>query len=143
MNTAIPEAASGSQRSSHTRREASTTSNGAASKPIPEGYDARPRSLGIREERATDDPVCFERVDLRPAQTELAQDLLIVLAEQRGMPFVDPLRAPREPHRQGAVAGASDHRMLHLLEEVAEGELRQLGLLVGLDDLADGDAGIP
>ena len=45
VNTAIPEAASGSQRSSQTRRDASTTSNGAASKPILEGYDARGRAV--------------------------------------------------------------------------------------------------
>src|SRR4051794_33913369 len=41
VNTAIPDAASGSQRSSHTRRDASTTSNGAAWKPITEGYGHR------------------------------------------------------------------------------------------------------
>ena len=47
VNTAIPEAASGSQRSSQTRRDASTTSNGAAWKPIPEGYGARDRPSGV------------------------------------------------------------------------------------------------
>ena len=51
---------------------------------------------------------------------------------------------PRENlHRKRAVAGASDHRMVHLLEEVAGRELRQVGLAVGLHDLAHGHAGIP
>ena len=42
-----------------------------------------------------------------------------------------------------AVAGASDHRMVHLFEEVAGRELREVGLAVGLHDLADGHTGVP
>ena len=63
VKTAIPEAASGSQRSSQTRREASTTSKGAGRNPAPEGEAAR--ALAARDERATDNPVRFESVDLR------------------------------------------------------------------------------
>ena len=76
-------------------------------------------------------------------QSQLTEKFLVVLTEQRGVPLVDPLHSARELHRHGAVAGASDHRMVHLLEEVAGRELRQLRLTVGLHDLADGHAGIP
>ncbi len=88
-------------------------------------------------------PVGFERVDLRLREAELAQQLIVVLPEQRGMPPVDPLRAPREPHRQRAVAGGSDHRMVHLLEEATGLQLGQVGLVVGLHHLAHGHAGAP
>src|ERR1700733_9067806 len=116
VNTAIPDAASGSQRSSQTRRDASTTSNGATSNPIPEGYDVRDWPLGVLEERPTNDPFCLECVDLRPSQSQVTEEFLVVLTEERRVPFVNPSRGARELHRNGAVARASDHGMLHLLE---------------------------
>lgn len=57
VNTAIPEAASGAQRSNHTRREASTTSNGAAWKPIPPRYGTLDPRFGVMDEGAKDDPL--------------------------------------------------------------------------------------
>ena len=71
MYTAMPEAASGSHRSSHTRREASTTSNGAFWNAILSGYGADGRFLGALGKGAADDPIGLERVDLRLRQTEL------------------------------------------------------------------------
>jgi hypothetical protein len=63
VNTAIPDAASGSQRSSQTRRDASTTSKGAARKAARREYGVGRSLSGLRGERATDDPIRFERVD--------------------------------------------------------------------------------
>jgi hypothetical protein len=90
VNTAIPEAASGSQCSSHTRRDASTTSKGAARKPIPEGYGVLHGRSDLLDKRTTDDPVGFERVDLGAGEAEFREELGVVLTEQRGMPLVQP-----------------------------------------------------
>src|ERR1700677_1074028 len=139
----MPEAASGSQRSSHTRREASTTSNGAFWNAIPSGYGSRARPSGALHKRAADDPVGFERVDVRRREAEVTQDLPVVLTEQRSVPLVQPRRAPREPHRERAVAGGPDDRMVHLFEELAGLELGQLGLAVRLHHLADRHTGCP
>src|SRR5271155_5053981 len=139
----MPEAASGSQRSSHTRREASTTSNGAFWNAMVSGYGSRDRPSGALSERAADDPVGFEGVDVRLREAEGAQDLPVVLTEERGMPLVQPLRAPREPHRKRAVAGGPDDRMVYLFEESARLELGQLGLAVRLHHLADRHTGCP
>ena len=51
--------------------------------------------------------------------------------------------AAGEPHGQSAVAGRSDHRVRHLLEEMAGLELGQFGLIVRLHDLPHRHAGIP
>jgi hypothetical protein len=90
----MPEAASGSHRSSHTRREASTTSNGAFWNAILSGYGSRGRVLGVLGKGAADDPVGLEPVDLRLRQTELAEQRIVVLPQERGMPPMDLLRAP-------------------------------------------------
>src|SRR5579862_69705 len=85
VNTAMPEAASGSQRCSQTRREASTTSKGAASKPIREEYGERATSSGSRHERLADDPFGLQRVDVVAGEPELAEEIAVVLAEERRM----------------------------------------------------------
>ncbi len=117
---------------------------GAGSKAIPQGYGVgSTRGLSPRDERATDDTVCLERVDLRSAEAELAEKFPVVLSEQRGVSGVQPLRTACEPHRQRAVARGPDHGMLYLFEEATEFERRQLGLVVRLHDGAYGHTGRP
>src|SRR6516162_10958644 len=103
VKTAIPEAASAGQRSSQTRRDASTTSKGAGSKPVRVGAAAPRRRLGATGQRLSDDSVGLEALDLSRAEPKGSEELCVVLAEQRGVTPVPPLRASREPHRQRAV----------------------------------------
>src|SRR5580704_17365669 len=124
VNTAIPDAASGSQRCSQTRREASTTSNGAASKLIREQYGERATISGPRDERLADDAFGFQRVDVLAGEAELAEELAVVLPEERRVADVPPLRAALEPDGERAVARVADHRVLHFLEEAAVLERR-------------------
>ena len=50
-------------------------------------------------------PSVFEVLHLPlGVETELSQQLRVVLAQQRRVPLVQVLRTPREPHREGAVA---------------------------------------
>ncbi len=143
--TAMPEAASGSQRSSHTRRDASTTSNGAFSKPHP-AQALRPWRPALQLPGPSVPPMtpsASSVVDLCRREPELAQDLVVVLPEQRGVPLVHPRRPPGEPHGQGAVAGGSDHRVSTSSKKPPGCQLRQIGLVVGLHDLADRHAGVP
>src|ERR1700737_4661979 len=50
---------------------------------------------------------------------------------------MDSVGPARRRERHGAVRRSGVHRMLDLFEEAAGGELRQLGLAVGLHDLGD------
>src|SRR5215469_4757100 len=97
VKTAMPDAASGSQRCSQTRREASTTSNGAASKPIREEYGERAMGSGSRDQRFADHAFVLERVDLLAGEAELAEQFAVVLPEERSVPGEEPLRAALEP----------------------------------------------
>src|SRR6516165_8805704 len=132
VNTAMPDAASGSQRCSQTRCEASTTSNGAASKPIREEYGERAMRSGTRDERLADDAFGRQRVDVAASEAELAEKLAVVLPEERRVAGVPALRATFEPDGEGAVARVADHRMLHFLEEAAGLKRRQVRLVVWL-----------
>src|SRR5215469_10239345 len=104
VKTAMPDAASGSQRCSQTRREASTTSNGAASKPIREEYGERAMRSGTRDQRLADDAFGFQRVHVVAGEAQLAEELPVVLPEQGRMAGVPPLRAASEFDRERAVA---------------------------------------
>ena len=66
VNTAIPDAASGSHRSSQTRRDASTTSKGAGRSAITwKGTGLDGSRSGALARRIGDDTVGFEGVESR------------------------------------------------------------------------------
>src|SRR5580704_14430286 len=100
----MPDAASGSQRSNQTRRDASTTSKGAFWKPIASEYGSRVSRSGALRQGAADDPVAFECRLSGRGETQGGEELAVVLTEQRCMAVVDPLGTPGEAHRQRAVA---------------------------------------
>ena len=84
MNTAIPDAASSFQRSSQTRRDASTTSNGAGSNAMAREAIGPPSAeRSATGERSADDACGLERFDVGDRQSEAEQELVVVLAEQR------------------------------------------------------------
>ena len=143
MNTAMPDAASGP--SVPARHDATPRRRRRGRPGSPSAHDTAPskRSQASADERTTDDPLRFERVDLRPGEAEAAQELLVVLPEKRRVPLVQVGRASRELHRKRAVALRSDHRVEHLFEEVTGLELRELGLPVRLHHSSDRHTDLP
>src|SRR5271166_3817890 len=101
--------------------------------------DGRSRTLG----RPADDAVGFQLIDFGIRQTQPGQQFPVVLTQERGMARVESLWAPGEPHRQGAVRSRGIHRVVDVLEESAEGQLRQLRLTMRLHHPAHGKTGSP
>ena len=95
VNTAIPDAASSFQRSSQTRRDASTTSNGAGSNAMAGDTIGQVPRAGAQPhgDRSSDDAGRFELVDLGAGEAEAEQEFVVVLAEQRGRTLVESVGA--------------------------------------------------
>src|SRR4051812_2892439 len=82
-------------------------------------------------------------VDVLVTEPQFGQQLAVVLPEQRCGPQVNPIGSTGGRERQGAVRCARVHRVVDVLEEAAGGQLRQLGLTMGLHDLGDRYAASP
>src|SRR6516164_11187926 len=80
----------------------------------PAGSSKRFAELPLVDERTPDDPVRFERVDLLRIETELGEELDVVLTQQRCVSNVHRARAAREPHGQRAAPGGPRDRVVDL-----------------------------
>ena len=107
VNTAIPDAASGSQRCSQTRRDASTTSKGA-------GLETHPRRIrraghALRFPRRASSPMTPSASSASisdRAEAELAEELAVVLPEERRVARVQPLGTTCEPASGACCSGS-------------------------------------
>ena len=145
VNTAMPDAASGSQRCSQTRREASTTSKGAASKPIPEGYGARGHALRLCETSESPMTPSSPSASMsRWSGRARPRSSAVVFAEERRVAGVQTLRTTLEPASGACCSGRFPITGCSTSSKKRRDcERRQIRLVVRLGDLADRHTRLP
>src|SRR4051812_6088154 len=86
---------------------------------------------------SADHALRLQFVDVLVAEPQFSQQLAVVLPEQRCWLQMYPAGSTGRRERQGAVRCSGVHRVVDVLKEAAGGQLRQLGLTMGLHDLRD------